>query len=193
MEFFNEFFSNDCKRQIQTICISCKTNEVFKRNLCTKCCEKSIDTLISLIKTDKLDMSIMYIDWNISNEIWLKPVYDQVKDIDNSSANYYCGFYFMGGWSVEEDSLKGIKYMIKSIKQGNKYAEEYIRIIKEDCCEDYTGILFDGFFELENENIELKRKIEMLEMENADLRYRPGGVGYQEAREDFETHMEKNE
>lgn len=52
--------------------------------------------------------------------------------------------------------------------------------------------LLEGVYELidvQNENIELKRKIEMLEMENADLKYKPGGVGYQEAKEDFETHI----
>jgi hypothetical protein len=195
MDFFNNFTKNDYQIKIRTICFSCKMNkEESTETLCTECYEKCIITLIYLVKNDKLDLDIE--DIKVNNKKMYKQVYDQVKDIENSSAHYFCGVSIINGWTKEEDKLKGFKHIIKSIKLGNKYAQMYMDITSYYYEDVHVRILLEGLYELidiQNENIELKCKIEILEMENADLRYRPGGVGYQEAKEDFETHIEKNE
>ena len=190
MEFFNFCERNYFSYPPYNNCHSCdKPLEDTSVQLCPDCSDKCVNILVSSIKNDKLDININRLAWNVSSGIWLEQVFNVIKDIENGSAHYYIGEYFL---NKQGHDMIGFRHLFKSAALGNKYAIDEIQSIKINYLEDYADILiegFKGFISLEAKNQELEERIKELEMENIELKYRPNGIGYQTAKEHFESHL----
>jgi hypothetical protein len=83
----------------------------------------------------------------------------------------------MKGNGIDKNNEKAIKYLCLSYLGG--YTESKL-IIKNiiPCIENYIFVMMDKNNVLEEEN-------KCIEMENIELKYRPGNIGYYEARDDF--------
>lgn len=150
-----------------------------------------------------------------SRGIDFREVYNEIKDIENNSSVYRA----LGTWiyicpqdSTETMQAKGFYYLKKSEKLGNKGAKEDIKDLLEfrDTYQDNNGNfvdlatdvmkIMDDYIELEKRFAELERRSVELEKDNTkllkrneilemELKYRPDGIGYMEAKRDFESHL----
>ncbi len=102
--------------------------------------------------------------------------YQSSVDQGNKNAQYGLGNMYYYGRHVEQDYETAFHYFQLSADQGNHRAQNNLKnlIRKWDNVDEYIAKLI-------NENNNLKKDISNLEIENTELRYTPGNIGYQEA------------
>jgi hypothetical protein len=203
MEFFENIRQNALYQStVEKRCVNCRNEINISGRLCGGCRIICDNTLIQLIKDDKLTINLIVIDWMVGISLWMDGIYNEITDVENGSAYYYKGFYHVSGWGKPYDPVTGFKYLTKAIRLGNQYAAEYIQDCKDNDTEWDELILFpaieelidleDRTKELEAKNNELQKENTELREENIELKYRPNGIGYEEAKADFETLSKEN-
>jgi len=93
---------------------------------------------------------------------------------NNAFAQLNLGHMYENGYGVEKDYSKALEYYILSAL--------HCAVRSEQNDSEAQKIL--GTFS--NEIIAFYKKNRQLEAENIELKYRPGGIGYQEAKNEFE-------
>ena len=86
----------------------------------------------------------------------------------------------------EKNKLEAIKYYKMAIEKGNEYAMNNLVKLYKEVNSNYLKKLICEMNKLEDENEKLKKKNERLKTK---LKYMPppsGGIGYHEAKEDFD-------
>ena len=163
-----------------------------------------VDTeeFIQLLKDDnQTKLEEVYSNFS-SSKIDFTQVYNEIKDIEGNSSVYRVLGTFIYMWAhhgTESEQAKGLYYLKKSEKLGNKGAKMNIVDILTirphwtddnaewvDLAADVVKMM-DSYIELEEKCDELEKRNKELEMENLDLKYRPNGVGYMEAKVEFES------
>jgi TPR repeat protein len=93
---------------------------------------------------------------------------------------YNLGIMYMKGNGVEKNNEKSIKYFCLCYLGGYTKSKSCIKYILSsiDNIENYIFTIIEKNNSLEEEN-------KYIEMENIELKYRPGNIGYYEARDDF--------
>jgi hypothetical protein len=86
----------------------------------------------------------------------------------------------MEGEGVEKNNEKALKYLCLSYLGGHIESKLNIKYILSYICniENYIFTIIEKNNSSEEEN-------KCIEMENIELKYRPGNIGYYEARDDF--------
>lgn len=105
-------------------------------------------------------------------------------------AQYHIGFMYRYGEGIEQDYIKALKYLKLAEDQG--FRDGSYMSLKEQLgnLPDYVGKIKKENKEQKLEIERMRLKIEKMELEIEELRYRPGNVGYENARKDFEEQLE---
>jgi TPR repeat protein len=97
---------------------------------------------------------------------------------NNSDAQNYIGDMYYYGYGVEQNYSKALEYFLLSAEQNNLMAQMMLGKFSNEI------IALKRDFNSKINNLE--EKIGELEAEIIELKYRPGGIGYQEAKNEFE-------
>lgn len=125
-------------------------------------------------------------------------VHQEIKDIHNSSVYYVLGtFIYLWGHTSNpniSDEGKALYYLQKSVRMGNQCATKIVDTIynEDDICSRDIFKFMDLHIDLEEKyeklieyNQQLEKKVKEQEDEITEMKYRPDGIGYQEALADF--------
>jgi lipopolysaccharide biosynthesis regulator YciM len=133
---------------------------------------------------------------------------------NNSNAQNNIGMMYGNGYGVEQNYSKALEYYLLSAEQNNAFAQlnlghmynhgkgvekdyskalEYYILsaeLNDPTAQDMLGTFSNEIIALKRDfnskNRQLEEKIGELEAEIIELKYRPGGIGYQEAKNEFE-------
>jgi TPR repeat protein len=100
--------------------------------------------------------------------------------INDECGQHNLGVLYLKGNGIERNNEKALKYFCSSYIGGYIESKFIIKYILSNICniENYIFTIIDKNNVLEEEN-------KCMEMENIELKYRPGNIGYYEARDDF--------
>ena len=117
-------------------------------------------------------------------------LYKLSADQGNSHAQYDLSYMYEFGYGCEKNMLKALELLIESIDKGCFDARHFL----EKTINKKHSALYDLYSKskkLEEETEAYKHKIKELEEENEKLKieieYRPGGDGYEKAKENFSS------
>ena len=101
---------------------------------------------------------------------------------ENTAAWYNLGCIYENGSGVDINYLQALNYYKLSADKDNKDAQYNLKqLLKKS---DVQQILL-------SEHFKMKEKIVQLEIENCELKYKPGGIGAKKAMKDFMFSVEK--
>ena len=120
-----------------------------------------------------------------------KKLYKMAIKLDNSMAMAHLACMYRYGEGVKRDFKKTIDYYIMAAGHNHTGAEKELKYIIQ-----YQ----DGLIEYRNEQINIKEYIEecitkleeeihQLDLEIADVKYKPGGIEYYNVKKDFEDRI----
>jgi hypothetical protein len=97
---------------------------------------------------------------------------------NDPNAQFNMGHMYENGYGVQQNYSKALEYYLLSAKQNNLKAQMMLG--------KFSNEIIALKRDFNSKNRQLEEKIGELEAEIIELKYRPGGIGYQEAKNEFE-------